>query len=263
MRVLRVSLPSIFISIIFVGCGLVEQIGSNPQDEVATRVAATLDALGVGKEVPETESPPIKPTTAPTQDQIQVPIQKIVYTDDENLWIFEIDTAPRQLTHGGGVELVRISSDGGRIAFTRRNPAEGNSELYVINSDGSDETLLLSRLDLNELYPSPAGTEGFDIGSFSFQPGSYRLYFNTLEVFEGLGYRNTNDLFMIDVVSGELTGILPAQAGGKFVFSPNGSKIAIIRPDSLSIINSDGTDYLPEIFSYSPVCVRRGLACTR
>jgi hypothetical protein len=112
---------------------------------------------------------------------------------------------------------------------------------------------MLSKEDFNSLYPSPAGTEGFDIGQMSLRPGTHNLYFNTLEVFEGLGYRNTNDLFMIDLDSGELTGILPAGAGGDFIFSPNGYKIAIIRPDSISVVNGDGSDYLPEIFTYSPV----------
>jgi Tol biopolymer transport system component len=253
MRRLRISLLIFVISAFFVGCTITDQLSDDQQDQVATMVAATLDALDMGKDVPETETPPADPTFAPTQEPIQGHQQRIVFTDDGNLWIYEIGSQAHQLTSDGGVGRVRISSDGSQIVFTRMSSNEENRELFAISPDGSGERLLLSRADFDGLYPSPAGTEGFDVGSLAFRPGTHHLFFNTLEVFEEIGYRKTNDLFMIDLDSGELSGILPAGAGGEFVFSPDGNRIAIIRPDSISVINGDGTDYLPNVFEYSPV----------
>lgn len=253
MRNLRYGLLLCMIVSTLVACTFTDQFGDDQQDEIASSVASTLDALGLKKDTPTAASTSKIPTITATPDLVIEPSQKIVFTDSQNLWIAEIGSSPHQLTFDGEVERVRISADGMRIAFTRRSAAEENSELYAINPDGSGETHLLSKEVLNSLYPSPAGTEGFDIGQMAFRPGTHTLFFNTLEVFEELGYRKTDDLFMINLDSGELSAILPAAAGGDFVFSPNGNKIAIIRPDSIGVINGDGSDYLPEIFTYSPV----------
>lgn len=253
MRGVRVSLLIFIVSTFLVGCTITDQFSDDQQDQVATMVAATLDALGVGKDVSETDVPPEKPTDSPTQEPIQLQQPRIVFTDEGNLWIFEFGSQVRQLTFDGEVDRVRISTDGSQVVFTRKGSSEENSELFAINPDGSSERMLLSRADFNGLYPSPAGTKGFDIGSLAFRPGTHHLFFNTLEVFEGIGYRKTDDLFMIDLDTGELSGILPSGAGGDFLFSPDGNRIAIIRPSSISVINSDGTDYLPDLFGYLPV----------
>jgi dipeptidyl aminopeptidase/acylaminoacyl peptidase len=253
MRNFRYGILVCVIANLLVACSLINQNDDEQQNQVATSVAETLDALGLEEETPTVESTSSLPVTPATQEPVIEAPQRIVFTDNQNVWIGELGAIPRQLTFDGGVERVRISSDGMRIAFTRRSSAEENSELLGINPDGTGESLLLTRESFNSLYPSPAGTEGFDIGQMTMRPDTHLLFFNTLEVFEDIGYRNTNDLFMIDLDSGELTGILPAGAGGNFEFSPGGEKIAVIRPDSISVVNGDGSDYLPELFSHSPV----------
>ena len=250
MRNPRFLFPLLGMASILLACALTNQLGDDQSDVVATSVAETLDSLGLDDATPELADTPIPPAT---EEPILEPPRKIVYTDDKNLWIIEFGSPPTRLTFDGNVEEVRITTDGMRIAFTRRNVPEENSQLYAINPDGTDEVLLLSREILNELYPSPAGTAGFDIGQFEFRPHTHQLFFNTLEVFEEIGYWKTDDLFRQDFDSGELTAILPAGAGGDFLFSPDGNKIAIIRPDSISVVNGDGADYLSEIFTYSPV----------
>ena len=250
MRNPRFLFPLLGMASILLACALTNQLGDDQSDVVATSVAETLDSLGLDDATPELADTPIPPAT---EEPILEPPRKIVYTDDKNLWIIEFGSPPTRLTFDGNVEEVRITTDGMRIAFTRRNVPEENSQLYAINPDGTDEVLLLSREILNGLYPSPAGTAGFDIGQFEFRPHTHQLFFNTLEVFEEIGYWKTDDLFRQDFDSGELTAILPAGAGGGFLFSPDGNKIAIIRPDSISVVNGDGADYLSEIFTYSPV----------
>jgi hypothetical protein len=235
---------------ILLACTLTDQLGDDQSDVVATSVAETLDSLGLDEATPEPADTPLPPVT---EEPILEPPRKIVYTDNKNLWIIEFGSPPKQLTFDGNVEEVRITTDGMRIAFTRSNAFVESSQLYAINPDGTDEALVLSRDILNGLYPSPAGTAGFDIGQFEFRPHTHQLFFNTLEVFEEIGYWKTDDLFRQDFDSGELTAILPAGAGGEFLFSPDGNKIAIIRPDSISVVNGDGADYLSEIFTYSPV----------
>lgn len=250
MRNPRFHLALLGMAGILLACTLTDQLSDDQSDAVATRVAETLDSMGLDDATSELADTPIPPVT---EEPIPDPPRKIVYTDDKNLWIIELGSPPKQLTFDGDVEEVRITTDGMSIAFTRRNVLEKNSQLYAINPDGTDEALLLSREILNGLYPSPAGTAGFDIGQFEFRPHTHQLFFNTLEVFEQIGYLKTDDLFRQDFDSGELTAILPAGAGGEFLFSPDGNKIAIIRPDSISVVNGDGADYFPEIFKYSPV----------
>lgn len=253
MRDLRYFLLAGAIAGTLLACAITEQVGEERPDEIATNVAGTLDALGSNLDTPVVEATSPDPEISPTQDSIVESPRSIVFTDNQNLWVVELGSAPRQLTLDGEVDRVRISSDGIKIAFTKRSSFENSSELYAINSDGSDERPLLTRVDFNGLYPSPAGTEGFDLGHLSFRPGTHELFFNTLEVFEEIGFRKTDDLFMIDLDTHRLSAILPAGAGGDFVFSPDGNKVAIIRPDSISVVNGDGSDYLPEIFNYAPV----------
>lgn len=222
------------------------------QDQIATSVAQTLDALGVSEDTPEPGGTPTEIMPTATAEIVVDQVQTILVADGENIWTYQLGSSPHQLTFDGTVSRAQITSDGKRIAFTRRGESDLRTELYIINSDGSGEMLLLSREKLNGLYPSPAGTEGFSIDQFAFRPNTYDLFFNTAEVFE-YGYLKTDDLFQINYQSGELTYILPPSTGGDFSFSPDGEKIAIMRPDSISLINADGSNFIPEILTFTPI----------
>jgi Tol biopolymer transport system component len=252
MQKVRYPILAILIIIVLSACSF-EDLGRDAsQDQIATNVAQTLDALNVSEDTPEAGEAPTSPVPTATADTLVDQAQTIVIVNGENIWTFQRGSGLQQLTFDGRVDRAQISTDGKRIAFTRRSELFPNTELFAINPDGTGEMQLLSREDLNELYPSPAGTGVFNVGQFMFRPNTHDLFFNTAEVFE-LGYLKTDDLFMVNSLSGEFRYILPASAGGDFLFSPDGSKIAIMRPDSFSVIDGDGANYIPEILTFTPV----------
>jgi len=102
------------------------------------------------------------------------------------------------------------------------------------------------------LYP----LEGFlryTLADFRQIPGTHQVLFNTRGVFEGPGLAKSDDLLALDADTGALVRLLAPGEGGDFALSPDGSQLAIVRPDSIGFARSDGTDLRPEVLSYSPV----------
>ncbi|MDX1600870.1 MAG: hypothetical protein R3191_05090, partial [Anaerolineales bacterium] len=52
---------------------------------------------------------------------------------------------------------------------------------------------------------------------------------------------------------GELTTLFPPEDGGDFVIAPDGDQLALIQPDSIGIVNSDGSNLRPDAVTYEPV----------
>jgi len=160
---------------------------------------------------------------------------------------------PQKVTSSGDAESVLISSDGAKIAFTRRPAPDSLTELRAVNADGSGETVLLSIDDMKALYPSTLESKGFEIGQMAFLPGSHALYLNTYEAFETVGFAMTNDLLRINTDTGDLTRLLTPGNGGNFVISPDGNHIAIVRPDSINMVGPGGGTLVTDIVTYLPV----------
>lgn len=198
-------------------------------------------------------SPSSQPTSAPTLPPPVSTERHIIYVNGGNLWLIKGENPPVQITNSGGATWTVISSDGMKMAFTRSAPDYSWTELRSVNSDGSDETVLLSADDINELYPSGVETAGFEISQIGFLPGTQDLFFNTMELFQEIGGRQHDDLLRIDTDSGELIRVLPPGQGGQFLFSPDGQKIALIRPDSIDLISADGDPIRKNAVTYTPV----------
>jgi len=82
------------------------------------------------------------------------------------------------------------------------------------------------------------------------------IVFNTRLVFDGPGLILQNNLHQVDASTGAYTALLAPDSGGDFYFSPDGSQIALLKPDSLAIVNSDGSSRresltFPVILTYS------------
>lgn len=86
----------------------------------------------------------------------------------------------------------------------------------------------------------------------AWTPDGFSLAFTTSPKFEGPGYTIQDDLWVVNASNGERHQIITPGAGGAFYFSPDGSKIALVKPNSIVIANADGSN-LRQVFNYMPV----------
>lgn len=221
-------------------------------DAMATQVASTLTAMAPLAHS-ATESPPTAAVPEPTPEPpAAAPVLRIAFTSAGNIWLAEGEAPPVQLTSSGNAEQVRISSDGQKIVFSRRPAADGPAELRAVNRDGSGEALLVAAGVWSGLYPAD-GLLFNDLEQFDFIPGTHQLLLNTRGVPEGPGLLRYNDLLRLDADSAALTTLRPPEAGGGFLVSPDGSKVAIIQHERISLARIDGTPIRSDAITYPPV----------
>ena len=139
--------------------------------------------------------------------------------DSADIWVTSPDGEwSRQLTGAGRDADPSWSPDGNRIAFT--GVRGGNSDLYVMNHDGSD---------LQRVTTSPA-VDAYP----SWSPDGTRVAF----VSDG-------DVALIDLGSGMVTNLTAGAATNDFReprFSPDGSRIATWSDGSIYVMNADGSN---------------------
>jgi hypothetical protein len=122
----------------------------------------------------------------------------------------------------------------------------------VIRFDGSGERELVSsdqfltlKNNVNAISAEPY--------IFSWVPNSHTLAFNTSPIFDGPGMMINNDLHLVDADSGVLTTLLTAGNGGVFYYSPDGTQIALVHPENISLINADGSNRRNNALVYDPI----------
>jgi hypothetical protein len=230
-------------------CDLAPTSTAEPKD-VEDAVSATLTAMA-GSEAPmATDTTAPAPTTPAPAGAASV--LRIVYTDGGNVWILDGANPALQLTAGGLVEDVRISDDGLKVAFTRRPAADSPVELRSVNHDGTGETTLLTPAQFDALYPL-GGALHNDISLFDFVPGTHDLLFNTRGTFEGPGLAKHNNVLVVNTDSGVLDELLAPEFGGDFTPSPDGTQLAIVRPNEVDLINVDGSNHRVGLVGFTPI----------
>lgn len=147
-----------------------------------------------------------------------------------------------------------FSPDGSRVVFTSQRDGGGNSEIYIMNADGSNQTRLTNTPDLDEILPT-------------FSPDGTKILFTEWHDFEILNF--TDEIFVMNADGSnrvQLTNDLGDPGGNNrdAKFSPDGSKIVfsslrdgntdvyVMNPDGSSQIRLTTTpsnDYEP---TYSP-----------
>jgi Tol biopolymer transport system component len=202
-----------------------------------------------------TESPPAQPATAAPEAAPSTPQAgdlRVVYTKNGDLWLWQ-NGQTTQLTNTGDAYNPSLSPDGQTVAFLR--PAESfHTELWAIDLDGANERRLVSIADLDTIGGGVRDPSAVAINPYHYAwvPGTRSLAFNTQQVFNGPGLSLLDDLNLVDVDSGQITNLFLAGWGGEFVYSPDGSRVAISRPDVIVLSNADGSDYRP-VLRYEPV----------
>ncbi len=157
----------------------------------------------------------------------------------DEVWIWEAGSGPMQLTEGGEVGEVWISDDGQKIAFIR------DRNIWVVDSEGGSARQLTREEDFQGLSTD----EEIDLdetGVFPFQvawrPDSHQLYFNLHPNIEGIELRLLHDLWVVDADSGTLSMLLPPDEGGKFYFSPDGQRLAVVNRSQIDLMDADGNN---------------------
>jgi len=186
---------------------------------------------------------------AETDDSVPIYPLKVAYVKNENAWIWTEDGGSAPLTGQGGVEDVRLSDDGQWVVFWR------GSNLWVVDSDGTDERNLTTQRDFagieisDEWAPYVNSINPYQI---AWQPDTHQLYFNTSPQSDGPGLLLNDDLWVVDVASGQLSPVLPPGEGGNFYFSPDGLQLAVVTPGRIDLMDPDGGNRR-EGLSHTPV----------
>jgi hypothetical protein len=158
------------------------------------------------------------------------------------------DGIEMSLSDDSSAQDVKISDDGQLIAFTRLQeitPSDGLNtvaelELWVINSDGTDERLLIAPDDLRAIAPDD---QEVAVHNFDWIPGTHTLLFNTIPTIDFQG--PTDDLHLVHVGNGDRVTLLPAGEGGNFLSSPNGQSVAITSKSQISLLNIEQRSVRP------------------
>jgi hypothetical protein len=177
---------------------------------------------------------PTIPLPTPTLSPSLTSLQIAFVDDDRQIWLWENETI-RPLTNSNleGYVQVKISDDGSLIAFS------SNSELWVINSDGSNERLLVSADVFQSLEPRDPGV---GLSQFDWISGTHTLMFNTILLYDfGLAY--TDDLYRVNADTLRWKMLRQPGEGGKFIFSPDGKRVLLVTPHTISLMQVDGSDY--------------------
>jgi dipeptidyl aminopeptidase/acylaminoacyl peptidase len=185
-----------------------------------------------------TAEPPASTESAPL---------RIVYPDNvngirgSNLWIIEGSAAPRQLTSSGQDAAPQFSDDGRLVAFRRIvDPKLDVEELWVINTDGSNEHILVSKDWLSAARPGETTT----IFRAEWVPGTHVLAFTIQVVFDEPGFLVDENLYLVDVDEGKVSATLPTGEGAAYFFySPDGAGIALSSPTTISLMHADGSGW--------------------
>jgi Tol biopolymer transport system component len=207
------------------------------------------DALGspVTSETEESQTDPLL--------TISDSVLHVVYTNEGNLWLWKNDGAISQLTDSYEAFAPQISPDGKLIAYLRGKDIY-NAELWVINTNGSGNRVLVNRDDLTAITHDEMAV-GTMIGAFDWIPGQHTLAYNTIQLFEIPSSHHNNDLRLVDVQNGNQTVLFESGKGGKFTYSPDGTQIALSTPESISIVNADGSDRR-DILNFPVIFTDRG-----
>lgn len=256
MRKFQLALAVMALALGTLACGVTGG-GSDAAKAIETQVSGTLTAIAgqsVGpdetQDAPTVEAPTVTATETVTAGDAAA--LRVVYLDSGDVWIWEEGIGSTQLTSSGNAEQVLISDDGQVVVYLLRPDPNQSSEVRAVNADGSGDRTLLSSTAVNELHP----LNGFvynDVSSIEFIPGTHQLLMNSRAVAEGPGLIKYNDLHRIDADGGTSTVIREAGNGGDFSIAPDGSRIALVRPDSIGLADPDGSNSLPDLISYEPV----------
>lgn len=208
-----------------------------------------------------TNTQEIPPATAtltppePTQPALpELSDLRLVYIKEGNVWLWTQPGSGVALTTSGQALEVKISDDGLIVAYTRAVD-EFHTELWTVQTDGTEESPLVTVEDLAAMGEAVQDPNARAIVPYHFVwiPGTHTLAFNTRQVFEGPGLVLLDDMRLVNADTFEQSTLLPPGSGGEFTYAPNGNQAAIITPTKISLINADGSQRRDGVLEYESV----------
>ncbi len=231
--------------------------GPTPEDISATAaaaVSATLTAMApveVPTAIPDVETPmdtPIPETTPTTVVKSKPDQLRLAMVDsNQNLSSWQEDGSLSLIVNTGDVSQAVLSPDGEWIVFTRTSPDGIDISLWAIRFDGSDEKILVSHADFLAMPLHPDITDPSTVLTIApymieFIPGTHTVAFNTYPQFDGPGFFDNKDLWYVNVETAERRSFLSPSQAGHFFFSPDGSQMALVTPNQIDLLNTDGSN---------------------
>jgi dipeptidyl aminopeptidase/acylaminoacyl peptidase len=174
---------------------------------------------------------------------------RLVYLQNQDIYLRLGTGSSRQLTHGEQVHQLRISPDGQLVAFTR-SVDEYHEELWAIGTDGNGERKLVGVDELSAIDPRALAVVP---DMLAWIPGTHLVAFNTRQIIEGPGSAMYNDLHLVNADSRQIQTLLPPSQGGQFFPSPDGTQFAVTSPTSISLIDVNGSNLRRDVLVYEPV----------
>ncbi len=241
--------------------------GPTPEDISATAaaaVSATLTAMApveVPTAIPDVATPVDTPEpeteTEPTASGKSKPdqLRLAIVDSDHNLHTWQDGGSLNLIVNTGDVSEAVLSPDGEWIVYKRTSTDGIDISLWAIRFDGTQDKSLVSHADFMAMPPHPDISDPSTILTVApymleFIPGTHTLVFNTYPQFEGPGFFDNKDLWYVNVETAERRSFLSPGQAGRFYFSPDGSQMALVTPDHIDLLNTDGSNRRYSVLSY-------------
>jgi hypothetical protein len=188
-----------------------------------------------------------------------------VYTENGGILVWSEATGDsRKVFESGDVIRVEVSDDGQLVAFLRRSIAQtGDAEwreqsaLWVVDLGGENPRELVSAETLRGLLGA-SERDSSNIPEISWIPGTHRLLYSGwtyLVMAEGESHAIPRGLNSVDADDGAQLVLVAAEAPQRFVVSPDGRQVALLSPEALGFIDTDGSNLRPDALTYPQVGV--------
>lgn len=205
-------------------------------------------------EATRTTAPTLAPSAEPEATAAPATFAAAWVDPAGNLWTWQDNTrTPLKVTGEGDVQDVVLSPDG-RLAAFIRSADYLHFSLWMVTVGDTEAVELVTSGQFDEMRTAEAAV-GAGPEGLTWVPGAAEpsLAFTSRPTFEGPGRILNNDLWIINTQSRALTRLLSPGEGGEFAYSPNGRFLAISTPESITLMNADGSERRDRVLTFSPV----------
>lgn len=228
-----------------------------PVETETTTPQPTTPPTTTSQPSPSSTVPTLLPSATPGSEVSQA--LKIAYIKDGAVNLWTEGGVSVTLTDSQDAAEVQLSDDGQLIAYRRQDPNDFTfQELWVVNTNGTPEPrVLVSKADLDEITPPDPDSYilGAGLLDFTWRPKTHEVAYNTYTLVEGPGSALHHDLRLVDSDSLEKTTLFDNDQDGLFYYSPDGNQIALSNPESISLVNADGSNLRPDVLTYPNVII--------
>lgn len=187
---------------------------------------------------------------------------EVRFISDGNIWIWNEGVDAHQVTNTGDAIRFSVSPDGQVIAFERATGTDPSGirkvELWAVNRNGSELKRLVSVEQFDQLYSEQQNPTAWAANlptDYRWLPGTHQLSFGIYPAFNALGWSPVAVTYwVVDTSTQNLSAWSQAEKIDPFaphrLISPDGSKIAIIDRESISLVYANGSSIREDAVTY-------------